>query len=119
MNKILKLTTIAIISSAAAMAVTSTGFAKQAGGKGSSSSGPSGGGNGDGKGPDGGRDALKRVTSSPLILNRYPDFPPQRPRYRQARYGESCVFLYNQITNANMLVTVPRYNECMRRGGNQ
>lgn len=54
---------------------------------------------------------------SPNDIPRRPRFPKKQPNF-VAYQGEKspCGVIYNQITSNNMLVMVPRYNECIRRG---
>lgn len=63
-------------------------------------------------------------TDAPVPPNVPPRTPPRvipEPAFvvEYKDNDSTCIKLYNQITTQNMLVTVPRYNECIRRGGNE
>ena len=112
MTHILKFAAVALIAGATTFSMVSTSAAQSTGhgGKGSSQSGPESKGEPDNYVNPGNR-LIKRAPSR----NDYPTFG-----YQVKPEGNStCVLLWNQITPNNMLVTVPRYNECMRRGRNQ
>ena len=113
MNTIFKFATVALVAGATSLSAVSVSQAQTSStGKGGNT--PSFGGQGDQ--PD---DSawLKRTAAKAKNPNAFP------PRYGykiiEPRPKTTCMFLYNQITQKNMLLTVPRYNECMRRGRSQ
>ena len=122
MKNLVRNTAFILALSAGSLALVSDAYAQANGNNnpGGQQSGPSNGGQND----HGENDNTGKVL--PLIITRVPDpnenprrprFPKKQPNFVAYQTEKSpCGVIYNQITSNNMLVMVPRYNECMRRG---